>query len=343
MDIIFNNPPPASTGWILLLAPVLGAFVTVGLTAWLVTWLVGRKNKRWELRHQVEFRAALVAEMATAAYTLELAAAVHKRKMEKRHPPAAVDPAVAMPLSCPTVWKIMRLLTVRAVARIVSLFNKIVTASSPATSVGVAPPAAPSGTTPGNEQALTNEYRNDPVAELEAVKTLDEVYIKSRSDGKAIESRLKSHFACRPTVKHGLANKDDSREEAVRRVVLVKSLSELDPWESWHAAMDCATVIYFDALGRPKDTICKNNSWGFDDRYHSGLTEEELARESASDFTGEAVKKDDRLKDARSQLAAAVAAASNAVLRDEIVVPTAAIKVLPLKGTRRWGWGPRRK
>jgi hypothetical protein len=178
MDIIFNNPPPTSPGWwILLLAPVLGAVVTVGLTAWLVTKIVGRKNKRWELRHQVEFRAALVAEMASAAHTLELAVAIHKRKMEKRGRPKTLG------------------------------------------------------------LRKRNEYGNNPEHERRAIEELDKVYIKSRSDGKAIESRLKSHFAYNPRGKYSAFNAKGKENQ-------IKALSELDPWESWHAAMDCGTLLY---------------------------------------------------------------------------------------------------
>jgi len=80
MDLttIINAAP--TPWWIALFAPVLTALIPVIVAGLFVTYYLTRKNTRWDLRHQVEFRADLASEMAIVAQSLRFESAVYRRK-----------------------------------------------------------------------------------------------------------------------------------------------------------------------------------------------------------------------------------------------------------------------
>jgi hypothetical protein len=80
---------------------------------------------------------------------------------------------------------------------------------------------------------------------------LEEEYLRGRADGEAIRVRLEVHYP----------EGDDG------------------PSADWHAAMDCLTVLYFQALGDATDDLRRANA-RMKDAPHSGLTADELKNPS---------------------------------------------------------------
>jgi len=100
-----------------------------------------------------------------------------------------------------------------------------------------------------NEAAHYAETSADDQEVRELRKSVLAQYPKSRAEAEVLEARLTGYF----------------RE---RRVPI-----------AWHAVRDCLTVRYYDALGAPPkhwEQVCKENSTGWEGRYHSGLSASEL-------------------------------------------------------------------
>jgi hypothetical protein len=89
----------------------------------------------------------------------------------------------------------------------------------------------------------------------EAKEELDKQYAATRVEGAVLEQRLRAYFDRGRT----------SETDATRPAVI------------WHSTIDLLTVLYFDATGHITYDIYRDNSKDFNEKFHSGLSIEELS------------------------------------------------------------------